>query len=258
VFAELFLREAEVMSALTAGVKEAQDIFDRRIVDLQSRMRGPARTRLPVGWQSAVALTWLASRPDLEPRPNDSSLLYSTLVRSNLSQIVREDRQGPAIRNIIGVWISRDTTSDDASSLYKLQLAAIYQVRQGVDLAGKLLTERRGMLPAGLAQQCVQVLSKLGDKQQFPLLESLLDDTTVCYSMRRGNDAVETQVRDIALATLVEISGQDPREYGFSRLSRTRTASTTPQMLGFSASEESQRQEGIKKWRAYRERMAKK
>jgi hypothetical protein len=88
-------------------------------------------------------------------------------------------------------------------------------------------------------------------------LESLLDDKTVCYTVRSGSDTFETQVRDIALAALVEISGQDPREYGFSRLSRTRTAATTPQMLGFTTSQENQRDEGVKKWRAYRERNSK-
>jgi hypothetical protein len=257
LFAELFRRELDVMSAVAATTSEAQELLERRSQDLQSRMRGPARTREPIGWQSAVALAWLASRTDLEARPIDSSLLYSILVRSDLSQGLRDERQAPAIRNTLGAWIARDASPDDATNQYKLQLASIYQVRQGLQLAAKLLTERRGTLPPATVSQCVQVFSKLGGKEEFPLLESLLDDKTVCLTVRAGNETFQTQVRDIALATLVEMSGQDPREYGFTRLSRTRTATTTPQMLGFTTAQEAQREQGVKKWRAYRERSGK-
>ena len=258
VFAELFLRETEVMTAAAATESESQAVLDRRFRDLPLRFRGRGRTREPIAWQSAVALYWLASRTDVELGPADSNLLYSALVQSDVSQGLRDERHAPAIRNTIGAWIARDTTTDDTTCLHKLQLASIYQIQQGLPFAAKLLAERRGTLPPATVAQCVQLFSKLGGKDQFPLLETLLDDKSVCYTARTGTDTIQTQVRDIALAALVEISGQEPREYGFSRLSRTRTAASTPQMLGFSSSQESEREAGIKKWRAYRERSGRK
>ena len=257
VFADLFRREVDVMIAAAAPTDEAQALFERRSRDLQARQRGPARTRARIEWQSAVALAWLASRIDVELQPVDSNLLYSVLVRSDLSQGLGDERQAPAIRNAIGAWIARDAAPDDASNQQKLSLASTYRIPQGLHLATKLLGDRRAALPPATVTQCMQLLSKLGGKDQIPQLELLLDDKTVCHTMRSNSDTFETQVRDIALAALVEISGQDPREYGFSRLSRTRTAVTTPQMLGFSTSQENQRDEGIKKWRAYRQRSGK-
>jgi hypothetical protein len=256
VFAELFRREVDLMAAASGPVAEAQQLVESKCRDLQLRMRGPARVREPIAWQSSVALAWLAGRSDVELRANEMSMLYAALVQSDVRRSLDNKEQGPAIRNVIGAWVSAENGGRDDGSVYqKLSLAINLEIKQGVPLAARLLRERRGTLQPATVAQCVQVFAKLGGKDQVPLLVSLLDDKTVCYTVRSNNDTLQTQVRDIALATLVRVTDQELRDYGFTRAPyRTSGTAPSPHTLGFSTSQESAREDAIKKWRAYRKR----
>ena len=229
VFAELFRHDVDLMTAVTGPAADAQELVESRCRDLELRVRGRARVREPIGWQSAIALAWLASRSEVDLRVNEANVIYLALSQSDVRRALEDDEQGPAIRNAIGAWILADSGREDGSDRQKLVLAVNYDIKQGVQLASKLLRDRRGMLLPTTVSQCVQVFTKLGGKDQIPLLESLLDDKTVCYTVRSSNDTIQTQVRDIALATLVRVTGQELRDYGFPRrVSGYRTSEIAP------------------------------
>ena len=66
-------------------------------------------------------------------------------------------------------------------------------------------------------------LARLGDKSHIPLLEKALADTTVAYTVRENlvgkpineRPTHDVQVRDMALAAAVILSGQKIEDFGF-------------------------------------------
>ncbi len=92
-------------------------------------------------------------------------------------------------------------------------------------------------------------MGKENNKEHIPILEALLQDQTqlgqVQFNQTRGN----TELRDVALAMLVHITGQSHKDYGFSFLSMNGNFLFTPNYAGFSTSE--QREAAHKKWKTW-------
>lgn len=60
--------------------------------------------------------------------------------------------------------------------------------------------------------------TKLGAKENRQLLEHLLDQTTEVFFMEKYQVNTPTQVRDLALAAIVQLSGEKPEDYGFTQM----------------------------------------
>ena len=104
---------------------------------------------------------------------------------------------------------------------------------------------------SNMRQFAVLTVAKLGDASHFPLLESLLNDHAVCAQQRIDQISYQTQVRDVALAAMVHIAGQDPRRFGFPRIMPHKDYLITTDSLGFANDKE--RQAALDKWTKYRE-----
>ena len=104
-------------------------------------------------------------------------------------------------------------------------------------------------------QYALLCFAQFGKEADIPLLEKMLDDASPCDQARIANIVVVTQVRDIALAALVEITKQKHEEYGFERLQRHRQQVFYQRTLGFTT--EAKRNAALATWHAYRQRTAK-
>lgn len=89
--------------------------------------------------------------------------------------------------------------------------------------------------------------------EQIPALEELLDDHAVCYKRAHPQTQkliFECQLRDVALATLMHLYGQDPKKFGFQQLQSNPQFVFQPYTIGFSS--EDQRRTAHQKWEVFR------
>jgi hypothetical protein len=99
-------------------------------------------------------------------------------------------------------------------------------------------------------------VGKLGTKDQIPLLESLLEDDTKIVNSRINNQISSVQIRDVALAMTLHLSGKDPREWGFEGIPKVVNPNPNSNplfqyySLGFIDDEkDTKRTAALKKWK---------
>jgi hypothetical protein len=159
-------------------------------------------------------------------KPAISQLLASTMTSSrdlnrltqayhlaqnlNLREAV-ENTIKPALRQAL--LSARAQPADQAFIPQVLSLAGSLQMKEGLPVALKVALSRR--TNPWTRGEALLFVARLGDKDQVGKLEVLLKDSTRLGVMGLNNITITTQVRDLALATMLTLSGQPLQDYGF-------------------------------------------
>lgn len=120
--------------------------------------------------------------------------------------------RGAIYRAIVVEWVK---TRDDTYQLSAaLTIAESLELKEGAEVAIRLLATPG---PSTYRTRAASALVRLGTREHLPALEKLLTDEAKLAAVRPVNatEVVDLQVRDIALATAVTITGQRPEDYGF-------------------------------------------
>ena len=92
------------------------------------------------------------------------------------------------------------------------------------------------------------MLARFGDERHVVLLTPLLEDSTPTpYARRHGTARDVTEIRDIALATLITLRRRDLREFGFRNVRRDRAQVWDLRTLAFAS--DADRDRAITAWR---------
>jgi len=117
----------------------------------------------------------------------------------------------------------------------------VYLARQ--DLSAQQVEE--------LTTQLSGVIGQMGGKEHIKDIEKLLEDTTNLQTVRFGTTTINAQMRDVALASLILLSGQNAQEYNFPYLQQFHGIradfNLPPYYYGFS--DDAGRQTALKKWK---------
>jgi hypothetical protein len=122
--------------------------------------------------------------------------------------------RGAVYRALVVAWVK---TRDDS-----YQLAAALTVAEGLELKEAAEVAIRLLATPGRPTDRTRgatSLVRLGTKEHLPAIEKLMTDNAILVTLRPGSEfepAVEIQVRDLALATAVQLTGQKPEDYGFA------------------------------------------
>lgn len=152
---------------------------------------------------------------------------------------------------VVGQWME---TRDDAVSMYTAmnQANMMGLPKQGSVVAAKLLQLKGATvfyrMTAGLT------LAKNGAKEQLPAIESAFNEDaglTLRQGLPNGNIEMNTlQVRDVALASAVLLTGQKPEDYGLVELHKNQPGMQyTYQNWRLP---EDKRKDAFEKWKAWR------
>jgi hypothetical protein len=184
------------------------------------------------------------------PRTVTTTTIYNVAGLTNA--ITGNEERGPIYKSIIGNWIE---TRDDAVSMYTAmnQATAFGLPKQGAAVAGKLVQMKNGTLIYRF--YAAFAIARTGAKDQLPVLESVFDDETALNQVRIVNNqqqALQLQMRDMALAAALLLTGQKAEEYGFIENYKNQAG------MQFTYSNwrlpEEKRKEAFEKWKAWREK----
>ena len=103
-------------------------------------------------------------------------------------------------------------------------------------------------------QEAILYLAKAGNAAHLHSIELLLNDKTELQMRRmsQGSQPVTTftsRIQDVALAALLHLTGQNPRDYGFSGLRENPQYLYQPGTIGFEGEE--QRRTAINRWKRW-------
>lgn len=143
--------------------------------------------------------------------------------------------EGKLVRKVVGAWIMA------ASGLHlndrlALQLTMLYQLREeGRMIAEKVLKEDESLpLSKSMAMQAIVLRH---DTTQIKLIEPYLEDATILSTTGKR----QRQLRDIALACLMQLNGHDVAQIGVKPLRNTMHYAFDYNSLGFTSDEDRER-----------------
>jgi hypothetical protein len=172
---------------------------------------------------------------------------YTLLMRSGLRSELTTERLGPVVRKLTVAWMDSRTTATSLSQV--LTLASV--VRQ--DAVGKYAAKLI-QAPGATAFQRVSAAAAVvqaGRREDLPALVPLLSDTAVVQPGADGEEDI--QVRDVALALVVQLSGREPADFGIvTRMSDRQRYS----FLSYTFPDDAARVKGLAKWAALEPKLA--
>lgn len=242
LFVEMQKAEPQALLALEEGAKSASNLLTNRTQELVNETR-ILRQDLPLG--SVATMLFLAADEHVPMNQQSSSSLYSLCYQQNFRTAIQAGTKKDLLRGLLGAWIRRD---QDWTAYQGMALAMQYDLKDGLVPALRLLENNVAQLH--VRQYSILTIAKFGDESHVPVLEKLLDDETVSSKRKEKNVEFVTQIRDVALAALVTLTKQNPKDYGLDRLQPHPTVVFNTGTVGFENDE--QRAAAHQKWKGYK------
>jgi hypothetical protein len=241
LFVKIQKSESELMKSLGLRPAELQSALNQRATTIQTQ-RGQG-SQVEIG--TVAAFLFVMCLEDVKPTTYTSSTTFNLCYQNAFRAEMEAGANKDMLRRMLGLWIKRN--GDSATASQALGLAMQYSLKEGLEPAKKIVSDKTA--PRHTRQYAVLVIGKLGDKTYLPLLESLLDDDSEIMKNTIKNINYRTELRDVALAVAVRMTGQDLKDYGFDRAQVSRDVVITS-TLGFASDED--RAKSMAKWTAYR------
>jgi hypothetical protein len=249
LFVEMIRDEGPLVEAIqTNDAKVINEKLRGSIGKLTQRMQAGAFQKTPPAGQAAAQLL-AASHPDVSLDDRQFVRLTQFAYQSVFFQKAVRSTQGPS-RKLLQQWLAKDSGAMGDNN--KLMMAVNFTLPETLDIGRRCLKPDR---PGRYRLSGILAVAALGKADDIALLEPLLNDETVGMTQQINKKKIEIQIRDVALAGVVKLSGQDLKKYGFSA-----AAVIGPQIIkkpdldiaqAF-AIDAPKRDAGIKQWREWR------
>jgi hypothetical protein len=174
-------------------------------------------------------------------RTRRAATAYLLVSRSDFRQALESDRYGRVARKLLAGWLdSRDTA-------YGLGQAMTIVERFDLPGAAKYATRLLTVKATSPQQRAgaMTLLAREGKKESLPVLRKLFADEDLVQGAVRGREPI--QVRDVALAATLLLTGRDPADFGFLARPPGDTARYSYTMFSFATAED--RDTAFAKWK---------
>ncbi len=240
--------EPDLLETLEQTNDKIGDSLAERIVELQASVQlGRQTERVSLG--TVATILFILNHEQVELPTVVTQSIGSYFRVPSFAGAMQAGSQRDLLRKMLGTWIEKSTGWDAYHGLY---LAMQYDLPQGLVPARKILTgEIDGQNQSYFVCYALLAYAKFGDQSHIDLVEPHLnDETPYGGAVAAGNAKKRTQMRDIALATLVRLTDQNPKDFGFDRLRLGGSQVFNTSSLAFENDEK--RAAAIKKWILYR------
>jgi hypothetical protein len=233
--------EPSLMRAVDGPPEEMEMEFERRCADLALR-RGGSRATPKLATVSA--LLFVGGQSECRPSTIAANCVNTIVQQGEFGSALKQDDPPEHLRWLLGRWIGR---SESATAMKRLNLAATFDLREGLQVAEEMIRTRAF---GAQVQYAVLYVASVGGPQELPVLEDLLDDDTPIQTGRRSRDSTFTsRMQDVALIGLLKLTGQRWQDYGFAEPRSHNTYLYTPGSVGFP--DEESREAAFEQWRRW-------
>jgi hypothetical protein len=245
LFVEMQRSESKLLESLAADPKSAGALLGFRCEDLQQRANQSLEQPGQLTLGSLAAMFFVASDPQLMVNDRVAGYLHSFSYQPAMQLGLRGGRKTEPLKRVVGSWVAR--TAGSSNAYPGLMLSMQYDLREGLEPALNLV--RQPGSQAQFLQMALLVVGRFGDREHIAVIEPLLENRDGLFTQNQNGQAMKSEVRDVALAVLVHLSGQDLKEYGFDRIQRDPRTLFSISTIGYAS--ESSRDKAIQKWKAW-------
>jgi hypothetical protein len=204
LFASMHRYDTQFLNDLEKNPSSLQQKMNTRCMDLMySQNTGNQNALVPP--EQLALLLFAAQEPKVKPEANSlqflSSALHSLSYKRGGKDLLKNN---DLIRTLLVKYITEGTSYTSYNNLY---LVANLELKEGADIAKSLLkNSEHDPYTRGMA---ISILGKLGGRSAIPeVIPFLTDKQGLGETQFPNNVRIKTQIRDVALATLLQITGQ--------------------------------------------------
>jgi hypothetical protein len=246
LFAHMHQEEPEIMRLCDRSGPELSNLIEERSLQFRSSSQRAATAGMSPATLAVFLFIMLDPQTELSGGAN--SLMSVVLRQSQISDMLSEEGNS-AFRRLMTRWIA---DADEVPPSQRVHVAVTYSLETGVVPALELI---RSQARGSQIQNAIFAIAKLGGPDHLADLEPLLVDDSVLAEHQQGNAArhLPSQVRevarhlaefeaqqyvdamhadapdaeevaysslvcDVALVAMLHLTGQNPHDYGFTKL----------------------------------------
>ena len=235
--------EPELMRNLGRPKGIISSIVSKRCKELQQVFRTYKRDSIQLG--TVAGLLFVGGLDGVKVDDTSVKTIYSVCnydafrnemyVRNpNGTSQYRRTPRSNMLRQLFAVWMKHGQSWDAQMAF---NLAMQYDIRESLPRALSLVKAKN--TPCHVAQIALVAVIRFGSLENILDLEQRIDDKSFCGVQQRvGQKLHQTQLRDVALAGALLLAGQNPREFGFPRISYTNQRQLNYSTVGFADDDE--------------------
>jgi len=241
-FAELYRSNKDLLESVERDPKEAIRLLPLKATELKDRFLVSPKTVQQAEW---IALLLVATDSRVRIDEPGYRTLLATIDIFTLWKDVREKAQNDAAARSI-LFAALNNLREPALQGDALALLARLEMREGLATAKRCLADRT--LTPGTHALALLLIGKVGNKTNAADVLASLDDMGTLGQKTLRNKVLGAQVRDVALAMMIHLHGEEPAEFGFPYLNAIPGPlfGYAPTCFGFTNSTE--RDAAMQKW----------
>jgi len=224
-----------------------------RLIRVQIFSR-PGEFAAPLG--SCATMLFLGALPDANLSDGGANTLVRLTQLPPVAEALSANRPENAVRRLVSAWVVHCDNRSEPVLEQRLAMMFQYQLADALPLALEMVERGPKFLTLRPQQLVTAILAigKFGSAADVAALEPLLDDHTQFVPQPSANgpqgNSYPVQVRDVALATIVHLTGQEPLVYGFLQVRPHPQSVFDATSLGLENDE--RRAAAAEQWRAWR------
>jgi len=214
LFVDMQTAEPVLLWLMAQGERSLPERLENRVRMLQAPNFG---LEVPVSVDSLAALMFVACHEELRPTTETLDRLQQAALQQVFQNAVQRGPRKEALRKLVNAWMR--STLDRADLYAYVQMALQLDLEAGSQ-AGLKLLERQGLPPE---EQLLSILAvgRFGTADNIPELEGYLQDRRNLLIQPRPEGEVVTQFRDIVLAVLLHLAGENLADYGLNHVQKS-------------------------------------
>jgi hypothetical protein len=248
MFVEMYTMEGPLLADLERDPKGFETKFSARVQQIQQNLYTPwgRVNQVPMG--QVVALLFAATDSRATVNINSFYMMTNLFYQQNIQQGFKGNT---GARKLLAQFFEQ--RADQNTMPQAIQIAMQLDMKEMAPAALKMATNKNTQ--AWTRATALIAVGKLGAKDDMKAIEPLLTDTTNLGQIQFNQIRVNTEMRDVALAALILLSGQDVMTYDFPYLKavpRINQQYLAYNYFGFS--DNAQREAAIKKFKESQEK----
>jgi hypothetical protein len=244
LFVDMYCAEGTMLADMDRNPKEFSPKLMAHLQKIQQTLYTPFGQANPIPHHQVIALLFMATDPNITQDIQSFYMLNNLFHQPNVQQGFRDSTGS---RKLLMAFFEKRSNSNTVQQIF--YIAKQLGLKEAVPLAVKAVNDKA--VPGYTRGMALLFIGQMGVKEHTKDIEKLLEDTTNLGTIRTGTATITAQMRDVALASLILLSGQSIHDYNFPYMQQLRgyrgDFNLPPYYYGFS--DEAGRQAAFKKWK---------
>ncbi len=249
LFVSMIREEMALLQAFETGM-QLEKTFSNRVRALQPYSSINSNGPRVASSSSLATMLFLSGQPELSLDQITHQQIFSLLQYTGTQNVVKGSPYSGLLFEMLGGWIQK-LDKEQPTAYYPLMIALNYDMKDvGLEIAKKRLGNTTTSSSA--QQYAIMGIARFGTAMDIDLLVPQLQNSAVCHTwsnpqIKKG--VIKTQVRDVALVMMLEMTKQNHQQYGFTLLQRNPTTVFHGYTCGFV--DESHRDKALQMWNTW-------